>query len=502
VFYEMLAGRRPFQGKADDEHLQHTESAEVQPPRQFVDSIPRELERICLKALSHKVSDRFATAADFAEAIEQWTQGSKSTWTDVPAVNNDSTTSSMRWRAYGQLPGGPSLAVLPFTTTDDNAKGLATGLTEEINALLAKFKDLFILGRRVTEQYAADQRGLCELGQQLGVDYLLVGSVRRSTDQLRVTPQLVETQSSKVLWSETFRGNLSTHGIFEIEDEISIHVISALGLHDGVIAQSRLRSFKGGADDIDAFDSVTRFYQYLGSPEAYTLHPQVRAELEKTVEKFPAYVTARAALASVYLSGYLFNLVGNESRDDLLGMAKRASREAVETAPDNSLALEVLFRYDFHMGNREAFMDGVERAIQANPNDANMLANAGICLGFLGEMGRALPLTRKAIAMSPNPPGWYYSPEYWNGLLSEDYEIALTFARRYGSVSFWGPAIRAVSLGHLGRIEEAQQEWEQVVKMNPRFMEDFKWEMKAWHVNEALQNASLAGLAKAGLIPV
>ncbi len=116
-------------------------------------------------------------------------------------------------------------------------------------------------------------------------------------------------------------------------------------------------------------------------------------------------------------------------------------------------------------------------------------------------MNRALPLTRKAIELSPNPPGWYYAPEYWQGLLNEDYETALIYARRVGTVSFWGPAMRACSLGHLNRPEEARREWDHLVEMNPRFMEDFAWEMKAWHVNEALQNASVVGLDKAGLSP-
>lgn len=504
MFYEMLAGRRPFQGKGADEHLQHTESAEVQPPRQFVDSIPLELEQVCLKALRHKIADRYATASDFAEAIEQWIEESSSK--SVPGPPTEQTQqrieSSARWQSYGRLPEGPSIAVLPFTSMDDNqnAKSLAAGLTEEISTQLSKFKDLFILGRHATRNGNVNDRKLSKLGRELGVEYFLVGSVRRSTEQLRVTARLVENRSSQSLWSETFRGNLSTHDIFEIEDEIANKVTANLGLHDGVIAKTRLRCPEGAVGDIDAYDSVTRFYQYMGAANPLGRQSQIRRELEATVELHPDFPSARAALSSVYLNGFLFNQPEEETRHDLLELAGKAVHKAVAAAPDNSLALEVLFRYEFHCGNHAAFMECVERAIQANPNDTNMLAYAGICLGFLGKLERALPLARKAIALNPNPPGWYHLPEYWNGLLSGDFETAFGFAKRYGEITYWGPTIRAVLLGHMGRIEEAQREWEQVIAMNPNFLEEFEWDMKAWHVNEPLQQTSLAGLAKAGLV--
>jgi len=495
VFYEMLAGKRPTLG-----------GGEIQPPRQFVDSIPRELERICLKALSAQMADRYTTGNDFAAELEAWLKDSAGHGNharDLAQEHDSRTESSLRWQKYGHLPDGPSLAVLPFNSIgdDDDTRSLASGLTEEINSQLTKFKDLFILGRRVTDKYKSDQRDASAIGQELGVDYLLLGSVRRSTDQLRVTARLVASSTGQNLWSETFRGNLSTQDVFEIEDEIATCVTVTLGLHDGVIAQSRLRTTNAVTDDIDAYDCVTRFYQYLSSPRPHLQQTQIRQELEATVHQHPDYASARAALATVYLNGYLMNLVERETRDELLAMAESAAVEAAKVAPANSLALEILFRCEFHCGNHEAFTDGVERAISANPNNANMLANAAICLGCLGKLDRSLLLARKAITLSPNPPGWYYTPEYWQGLISEDYETALIFAKRYGVASYWGPAIRAVSLGHLNRVDEARQEWEYLFEINPRFMEDFAWEMKAWHINEALQHASVAGLVKAGLIP-
>jgi len=508
VFYEMLAGRRPFQGKATDEHLQHTESTEVQPLRQFVDSIPRELEQVCLKALSHKIADRFATASDFADEIESWIErvsvdssNSGSHHVDAAVSHTDS---SIRWKEYGELPDGPSIAVLPFSTLagDGAEKGLADGLTEEIITQLAKFNDLFILGRHATIDYETDSMNALDVGQQLGVDFLLRGSVRRSTDQLRVTAQLIDTKTSAHVWAKSFRNNLSTQDVFDIEDSIAENVAVSLGLHDGVIAKNRLSSREASSADLDAYDSVTGYYENWRAPKPKILYDKVRQDLETTVARAPKYYAAWAALAFVYLDAFVWDFNTEESHEQMLVLAGEAARRATDGAPQDARSLHAMFRYEFHSGQIDLFLDVLELAIDANPNESNMLADAAMCLACLGHWDRALPLIHKAIALNPNPPVWYHVTECWHGLVTGDYEAAINKANRMNSVAvYWAPALRACAFGHLDRIEEAQHELQVLAELQPDFVERFAREMQAWNVNPQLQQATLMGFAKAGLLP-
>ncbi|MEP3480597.1 MAG: protein kinase [Fuerstiella sp.] len=509
VLYEMLAGRRPFQGRSTDEHLQHTESAEVQPPRQFVDSIPRDLERICLKALSHKIADRFPTAGDFAEEIERWiettsTEAARASHGHDQKGSAIRTDSSLRWQGYGQLPEGPSIAVLPFKVLGGHSaeKGLADGLSEEIITQLAKFKDLFILGRHATVEYDAERVNVKEAGQKLGVHYLLTGSVRRAADQLRVTAQLIDTETSAHIWAKSFRSNLSTQDVFDIEDTIAENVAVCLGLHDGVIARSRMSSRKNLSAGIDAYDSVTGYYENWRAPKPKILYDTVRQNLEATVAREPKYFAAWAALSFVYLDAFVWDFAVEESHDEMLTLAGEAARRATDGAPQDARSLHAMFRYEFHSGHIESFMDVLELAIEANPNEANMLADAAMCLACLGDWDRARTLIRKAIALNPNPPVWYHVTECWHAMVLGDFETALNQANRMNSVGvYWAPALRACAYGHLDRIEEAQQELMVLAELQPDFVDRFAREMQAWNVNIELQQATLGGFAKAGLLP-
>ena len=502
VFYEMLARRRPFQDRGSGEQSDLLDSKEVQPPRQFVDSIPRELERICLKALSHSMSERYNTAADFAEEIESWIAETSSGKQRLDDVSDEKTESALRWKDYTELPEGPSVAVIPFSNLggDNEGSGIACGVTDEIITQLAKFKDLFILGKNATAGLQAESVDTQNIGQQLGVEYLLTGSVRRSSDQLRVSAQLIDTSTMAHVWGDSFRGNLSTQDVFDIEDEIAGKVAISLGLHHGVIAMSRKSTKQSSAIDMDAYDCVTQFYENWRAYTPTLQYPKVRQDLEATVARQPHYYAAWAALAFVYLDGYVLDFGVPEEPEEILALAGEAATRAAEGSPQDARALHALFRYEFHSQRIDAFIDGVEKAIVANPNETSMLADAATCLAAIGKWDRALPLIRKAMTLDPNPPVWYHAADCWHALTHGDYETALTYANRMVSVAvYWGPAFRACALAHLDRIPEAQEQLQVLIEMQPDFGQRAARELEVWNVCEELQGAMMSGLAKAGM---
>lgn len=491
VFYEMLSGRRPT-----------SSASEIQPPRQFAETIPRELERICLKALSAQVTNRYNTGNDLAEEIEAWIQQTSDSAARAQ-LQTPSSDSSIRWRNVSQLPKGPSIAVMRFTNSggQPEEQSLASGLSEQISTLLAKFKDLFILGLGATAAYHDQSFDVHEVGNKLNVDYLLTGSVRRMSNQIRVTAEIVDTSTSASLWSKSFRGDLSTQDVFDIEDEIAQQVAVNLGLLDGVVATARIASRQRLSVGLDAYDCLTRFFHYRKSADIEAISPSIRKELEELLDRESGYSSVWAALSIVYLDAFLFEFPHAESAEKLFEMSGAAARRAVEADPDNAMALMALFRNDFHCGRLAAFSEGAERAMVANPNDTEMLFFVGLYQYVLGNFDRGLALSRKAAAMTPNPSDYHFLVEFWDAMLNQDYELALNQVNHSVILFHWGPAYRACCFGYLGRPEDAQREWASLMNDKPDFMERFVLEVKIWNVCETIQQAFLVGLIQAGVIP-
>ncbi len=486
MLYEMLTRQRP-----------NLHATDVQPPRQLDDSIPKELERICLKALFHSVSDRHNTAKDLADEIQDWLdETSASLQRHVVHENGEA---SSRWLAGGKLPTGPSIAVMPFQTSDDNPEttAFANGLCEEITAQLIRFKDLLVVGKGSTSEFQQSPLRVSDIAAKLRVDHVLTASVRRSSDRIRVTAEVVDATNGVGIWAKSFHGDLSIQDVFDIEDEIAQQVAATVGLPAGVIANARVAR-KAPAASIDAYDVVTRYYHYRHTLELTARSEQMRGELEELVAREPEYATAWATFAYACIDAVVFQFPFEGTPEDLLKKGGDAARKAVELDPRNSAALMALFRYEYHDGQFVAFERTVDRAISANPNDTEMLIVAATCFGLQGNIQRAAELANRAIAINPSPPNYYYMVDCWQDFVAGNFESALAYSNEMADFDFWKPAYQAVALGHLGRIEEGQQKLAELATCHPNFMERFVAEEKIWHINKPFMQIFMEGFAKLG----
>ncbi len=499
TYYAMLVGKKPFADRSTPSELMYAHLQAAAPdPRHDIENMPQACAGIIAKAMAKKPHNRYPDAEAMLKDLRQLlaTDGQ---------ISVSVEESSHSWQRFTKLPEGPSIAVLPFDNTSENQEDrvFADGLTEEITTQLAKFKDLFVLARHTAAKYRETTKDVVAIGSELQVDYLLTGSVRRSADRLKISAQLLDTSTEMHLWAKSFEGNLSTQGVFEIEDQIAEQVAVSLGLHDGVIARTRLSKWTGGdqhPSEIDAYDCVTRFYENWRAPNPSILYADIRRDLEEIVKREPYYFAASAALAFVYLDAFIWDLA-EDMPTTMLAKAGDAARRAVEGAPQDARALQALFRFQFHNGQIDSFLDTLQHALDANPNEANMLADAAMCLACLGRWDRSLALTHKALALNPSPPDWYHVTKCWHALATSDYATALAEANRMATVGvYWGPALRACALGHLGRVVAAQVELQILAELQPDFASRFSQEMQAWNVNDELRNATVAGFAKAGLI--
>ena len=230
------------------------------------------------------------------------------------------------------LPKGPSIAVLPFTNlSGDPAQDYFTdGITEEIITEFTRFHELFVIARNSTMRYKGKAVDVREVGRDLGVRYVLEGSVRRSGETIRVTAQLLEASKGALLWAETYDRNLTAADLFAVQDEITEQVVATVAQPYGVISRSAMSAAKAKRPEgLSAYDCVLRYWAY---EETLTPkeHLRMRGCLETAVQTEPQYVEAWALLSSIYRHEVLFQFNPRSEPPPPLDRALSAAQHAVE----------------------------------------------------------------------------------------------------------------------------------------------------------------------------
>ncbi|MDA0787731.1 MAG: adenylate/guanylate cyclase domain-containing protein, partial [Proteobacteria bacterium] len=300
------------------------------------------------------------------------------------------------------LPDKPSIAVLPFDnmSNDPEQEYFSDGMAEDIITELARFRELTVIARNSTFQFKNQTTDIASVGRELGVRFVVEGSVRRAGQRVRINAQLVEADSGAHVWADRWDRNMDD--IFAVQDELTRTIAANLGVRVQHAALDR--SLQKNPSDLDAYDCVLRARRYtelLDEDE----HAKARDLLEQAIELDPDYSQAHALLANVYLAEHRF---GSNPRPDPIGRALRMARRGVELDPQNAYARCWLAIVHYFLHENESFRAEAQRALTLNPNDAETLAELGHFYTWMGDFERGIALTRQAVALNPLHPGWYY----------------------------------------------------------------------------------------------
>jgi adenylate cyclase len=402
----------------------------------------------------------------------------------------------------GELPRGPKIAVLPFLNLsgDPEQAYFAQGVTDQIVTDLARFKALLVLSTESTAKYQEASADPQQLKQELGVDYLLDGGIRRERDTIRLSSRLIDAQSGTIIWSQTYRNELTPSNVFQIQDDISQQVSATVASNYGVIAEADLAGAQRlPPKSFEAYDCVLRYYHYqkLFAPQE---HAKVRACLERAVELDPDYADAWAVLANIYAQEHRFGFNPRPELYDSYERSLSAAYRAVEIEPRNPTGQLMLANALFDRHNLAAFRKAGEQAISLNPNDPEPLAHYGTRLVYMGEWERGLTLVTKAIALNPEHPQWYLDPVIYYQYQKQDYAAAWAVAESQGgSGDIWWLLFRVMILGQLGRSKEAQPLIDAALKLKGDVRERLFDMARIWNVPDAHIEHIADGLRKAGL---
>jgi TolB-like protein len=314
----------------------------------------------------------------------------------VPAVPN-------RWPVDETLalPNKPSIAVLPFTnlSSDPEQEYFADGMVDDIITALSHFKALFVIARNSSFTYKGRAVDVKQIGRELGVRYVLEGSVRKATNRVRITGQLVNTATGAHLWAERFDGGLGD--IFYLQDQVTESVVGAIA--PAVEKAEIERAKRKPTDSLDAYTlylrGLAKFYQY-GSRQA---NDEALRLFNRAIELDPDFASAygRAALFYVYAqtNGW-FSDTANE-----IAEVKRLAQRAVKLGKDDAIALAASgYALAFVVRDLGVGAALVDRALVLNSNLAGAWHWGGWVKNWLGEPEAAIERFERAMRLSPLDP--------------------------------------------------------------------------------------------------
>jgi adenylate cyclase len=393
------------------------------------------------------------------------------------------------------LPDKPSIAVLPFVNMSEDPKQefFADGMTEEIITALSKGPNLFVIARNSTFIYKGKAVKVKQVSEELGVRYVLEGSIQRSGDRIRVNAQLIDARKGHHLWAERYDRDVKD--IFAIQDEITMKIITALRVK--LTSGEMIHVLAKGAKNIDAFT------KYLQAVDLWTrltkeANAQARKLLEEAIALDPEYPGPYIGLAKTY--GMDVFLGTTQSPEQSMAKAFELAQKAISLDNTNEAAYSVLSWLYATKRQYEKAIAESERAISLNPNSAESYMRLGLVLAYAGRAEEGIPYMQNALRLNPFP-----SPNYFSNLAiiyceSGHYEKAIEAAKRVLQSEPNSPISNvtlAISYIRLGREEEARAAAAEILRINPKWSLDRYAKIAPYTQPQVERN--IEDLRKAGL---
>jgi TolB-like protein/Flp pilus assembly protein TadD len=451
ILYQMLTGHPPVLGETPMEVLRRAAAQAPRRPRLTNHHVPRDLETICLKCLEKEPASRYSSAVALAEDLERfcagctiqarpaglttrmwrWTRRNPTIVGLAAALVALVSLSGILWREH--VPRPPNgLAVLPFKnlSADPENAYFADGIQQEILTRLSKIGDLKVISRASAENYQGQSRNLHEIAKQLGVEYVVEGSVQKNGDAVRINAELIKVADGSHLWAESFDRKVTD--ILSVESEIAKTIADQL--------QAKLTSREKQVIAAKPTDNLEAYEAYLRG----LVHAQrtgyssenvwaARNYFKQAVRLDPKFALAWAALARIDSKGYGSTLPPTAD-------TREAARQAAETAlalqPDLGEGFLALAEYHYYcLNDYDAAEHYLERARPLLPNDS--------------------PVMRLLAALVRQRGNWQESESYFSEAKRLDPRNTQLLFSHAGSLMFQR------------RFDEAQRELEQVLNITP-----------------------------------
>lgn len=389
--------------------------------------------------------------------------------------------------------GPPTIAVMPFANLSGDSKQdyFSDGITQDIIAALGRFSNLSVLASSATAKFKGSNADAAELKDKLGARYVVIGSIRRGGNRVRVTADLTDADKNLHLWSRQFDGDVSD--ILAVQDEITRDVVGALAIKLSRVEQDR--AFAKKTDRPDAYDYYLHARARLAIGQR-AANIEARELLEEALAIDPRYAAATAWLGQTYAneaaSGW------TEFAVDALNRAEELGRQALSLAPELAEGYQLLAFVEQARGKYDDAIMEAKHAVEINPSDAYGYATLGTAMMWTGDADGAIAALERAKIFDPTLQWDYLAPLGFAYYLAGRYQDAIGIlnpiaetASDYGIYAFL-----AAAYAELGRAADAEHAATKVKSLWPFFR--IAVFIDQWKDKKS-RNLIADGLSKAGL---
>ena len=395
-------------------------------------------------------------------------------------------------RAALTLPDRPSIAVLPFEdfSPDGSTNFLAEGFADDIITALSKFRELFVIGRNSSFTYRERPPHLADAARELGVQYVLDGSLRRAGETVRIALRLIDGVAGNTVWADTWNSHLDQ--LLALQDDLLQTIVAQLALRVNRAEFDRARRIE--TRDLKAYALVLHGQQLLNEATSDG-NRRARALYEEALTRDPYYARAVAGISRTHNHDWRYSWVADRAaalERAVVFARKSVDLDGLDPRGHAELGFAYLYRKQVPLA-----IASYTRALDLNPNDADIMIELADAMVYDGRAEEALPIFHRAMRLNPFYPDWYI----------DAYTDALSALRRYEETIAAIEAMRdplqcarkmTASLAHLGRLDEARAHAMRLLERFPNFSISHWAEVPPYRDRTTLEHF-MDGLRQAGL---
>ena len=385
-----------------------------------------------------------------------------------PALVSMSARGESSHSSRRSLKEKPSVAVLPFDNMsgDPEQEYLADGISEDLITALSKIRSFTVIARNSTFTYKGKAVDVKQVASELGVRYVLEGSVRKAGNRVRITAQLVDADTGHHVWAD--RSDREMKDIFDLQDEMTQTIVGAL--EPELNAAERELAINKPPENLDAWETYQRALWYMWSFEKDKV-PVAMELFRRAIEIDPSFAAAYAYLSYCHYQHVIMGWV--DDPDSWLADGMVAAKKALQCDDKDAMAYFAAGRIHMMQGAHDDSIAALEKSLELNSSFAQSYHGLGMVLALAGRHDEALGMTEKAVAISPREPMvWAFTVVHaFTCVLAGDNEDAVLWAHKTmqnpHATGYWPHAVLAAASANLGNLDEARKVLKDALREKP-----------------------------------
>ena len=393
-----------------------------------------------------------------------------------------------------------TLAILPFRNLcpDNEYRFFVDGFGEELTQIFSTSEEIAVISHFSTLKYANYIEDIRIIGADLGVHYVITGTVKRSEKEIKVNIGLVETVNGVQIWSKKYIHDLKKDKNVEIQDQITADVFSLLSGHYGYLQRDSLRFVENEMhQDLETFDAIL-WYNYSQISHSEDNFIKCSTAIEKVLQKNPNHAMCLFILADLYLICYS---LGYETVENPVEKALALIQKGLIIEPFSQFGNLILGWVNVYLGKQQEAIKYLEYSMQLAPLSLSLKGTLGFGFACVGEYKRSQILLQEALNFNPYCPWWYYMGFYFDHFQDRNFEEALRCTQKMNVSDdvYLVPLLSVAAKGKLGLITEAKTDVMLLNEKFPEILSNLKMYLGTFILDASLIDEIINGAQKAGL---